>query len=159
MNRPIKDKQTISLLPSIVILVFVVAYIVSGYFMLDESTRLVPLLAGIVTLVLLILDMLMARYSPGGDRESEQAEGGGVIVPKSRGRELTAILFVAGGVAGIYLVGFLIAIPLYLFASIAYLGNQSTKIALIVAVVASLLIYVLFEVALDYQLFPGVIFS
>ncbi len=159
MSRPIKDKQKISLLPSIVIFAFIVAYIVSGYFMLDESTRLVPLLAGTVTLVLLILDMLMARFGAGGDRDSEQAEGGGVVVPESRGRELAAILFVAGGVAGVYLVGFLIAIPLYLFASIAYLGNQSTKIALIVALVASLLIYVLFEVALDYQLFPGVLFS
>ena len=159
MSRPVKDKQTISLLPSIVIFAFIVSYIVSGYFMLDESTRLVPLLAGIVTLVLLILDMLMTRFGAGGDRETEQAEGGGVIVPESRGRELTAILFVAGGVAGIYLVGFLISIPLYLFASIAYLGNQSTKIALIVALVASLLIYLLFEVALDYQLFPGVLFS
>jgi len=159
VKDPQTEKTKSNLLPSLVILAFVIAYVVSGYFTLDETTRLVPLLAGIVTLLLLLLDMLSTKFSTDRRKESGRPEGGGVRVPAARGRELTAILFVAGGVAAVYLLGFLIAIPLYLFASIAFLGQQSPRLALIVTLIASLSIYVVFEVALAYELFPGVLFS
>lgn len=158
MSGPDPEQRQNSRLPSVVILVFILAYLVSGYLTLDETTRLVPLLAGTVTLLLLVADMLIATLGGGGEDEAHTAEGGGVKVPASRGRELTAILFVAGGVAAIYLLGFLLAIPLYLFGSIAYLGQQPLRIAAIVALLVSLSIYVVFEVALSYQLFPGVLF-
>ena len=39
-------------------------------------------------------------------------------------------------VAGIYVFGFLLTIPVYLFTSIAYLGKQPLRTALIVAGIA-----------------------
>jgi hypothetical protein len=97
--------------------------------------------------------------SRGGARSgSWVVEGGGVKVPESPGREYAAILLVAAGVAGVYLLGFLIAIPLYLFASIAFLGQQSMRVATIVALLTSLALYLVFEVVLDYRLFGGVLF-
>jgi len=146
-------------MPSFAILAFILAYLVIGYLTLDETTRFVPLLAGTVTLLLLVADMLAVARRGAHAGDGAGAEGGGVKVPESRGREVLAILFVAGGVAAIYLLGFLLAIPLYLFTSIAYLGQQSVRTAAIVTALASLLIYLVFEIALSYQLFPGIVFS
>ncbi len=148
-----------SVLPSAVILVFVVFYLITGYLSLDDTTRRVPLLAGVVTLVLVIIDIARVIIRGGAQSGSWVVEGGGVQVPESRGRELAAISLVAAGVAAIYLLGFLIAIPLYLFASIAFLGQQSSRAAVAVALLTSLVIYVVFEVVLDYPLFPGLLFA
>ncbi len=148
-----------SVLPSAVILVFVVFYLITGYLSLDDTTRRVPLLAGVVTLVLAVIDIARVIVRGGAQSGSWVVEGGGVQVPESRGRELAAISLVAAGVAAIYLLGFLIAIPLYLFASIAFLGQQSSRAAVAVALLTSLVIYVVFEVVLDYPLFPGLLFA
>ncbi len=154
------DKELMrSVLPSVVILVFVVFYLITGYLSLDDTTRRVPLLAGVVTLVLVIIDIARVIIRGGAQSGSWVVEGGGVQVPESRGRELAAISLVAAGVAAIYLLGFLIAIPLYLFASIAFLGQQSSRAAVAVALLTSLVIYVVFEVVLDYPLFPGLLFA
>lgn len=148
-----------SVLPSAVILVFVVFYLITGYLSLDDTTRRVPLLAGVVTLVLAVIDIARVIVRGGAQSGSWVVEGGGVQVPESRGRELAAISLVAAGVAAIYLLGFLIATPLYLFASIAFLGKQSSRAAAAVALLTSLAIYLIFEVVLDYPLFPGLLFA
>jgi hypothetical protein len=158
VSRTDTNNKRKGLWPSVVILSFILGYLIVGYMTLDATTRLVPLLAGVVTLLLLILDMLQIVFRGGTVTVPELAEGGGVKVPESRGRELTAIAFVAAGVAAIYLLGFVVAIPLYLYASIAYLGQQSIKVSASVAILTSLAIYLVFELALDYQLFPGVLF-
>ncbi len=154
------DKELMrSVLPSVVILVFVVFYLITGYLSLDDTTRRVPLLAGVVTLVLAVIDIARVIVRGGAQSGSWVVEGGGVQVPESRGRELAAISLVAAGVAAIYLLGFLIATPLYLFASIAFLGKQSSRAAAAVALLTSLAIYLIFEVVLDYPLFPGLLFA
>jgi hypothetical protein len=133
-----------------VICLFVVGYLLTGYLTL-------PLLAGGITLLLLLADMFRAAFGTSADGDAAATERPGPDV--ARGREIVAILFVAGGVVAIYLVGFLVAIPLYLYASIAFLGQQSRRSALIVALVTSLVIYLVFEVALAYDLFAGVLLT
>ncbi len=132
--------------PSIVILVFVVAYLGSGYLTLDSATRFVPLMVGSVTLLLLIVDML----------RTPRTRSGVVVTPV---RELHVIAYVAGVAASIYLLGFAITIPVYLFTSIACLGKQSIRTAMTVALLTSLVIYLLFEVLLAYKLYPGMLFG
>jgi len=148
-----------SLLPSVATLFFVVAYLVAGYMTLDETTRYVPLMTGAVTFILLVIDIIRVIVRGGAQSGSWVVEGGGVNVPESRGREFAAVLLVAAGVGAIYLLGFIVAIPLYLFASIAFLGQQSIRVAAIVALLTSLVIYLVFEVMLDYQLFRGMLFA
>ena len=147
-----------SLLPSVATLVFVVAYLVAGYLTLDETTRYVPLMTGAVTFVLLVIDIIRVIVHGGAQSGSWVVEGGGVKVPESRGREFAAVLLVAAGVGAIYLLGFIVAIPLYLFASIAFLGQQPMRVAAIVALLTSLVIFLVFELMLDYQLYPGLLF-
>jgi len=148
------NKLTTAIFPSVLIVLFVIGYLITAYLTLDATSRRVPVLTGLVTLVLLAIDVL--RDVIAGAERSAPAEA---VSPAPRGREITAILFVAGGVAGIYLIGFLAAIPLYLIASIAYLGAQPLRVAVTVALIASLSIYLIFDLALAYQLFPGIFFS
>jgi hypothetical protein len=148
------SKRLSRLLPPVIIVLFVVGYLLTAYLTLDFTTRRVPVLTAFVTLVLLAIDIFNDLIPE--SRRSDSVEGGS---RSFLGREITAVLFVAGGVAGIYLVGFLAAIPLYLFASIKYLGAQTTRVAIIVALIASVSIYLIFELALAYRLFPGILFS
>lgn len=142
------SKRLSAIMPSILIILFVIGYLITAYLTLDATTRRVPVLFGFVTFALLVIDIL--------SNKSPAAESGSSM---SHGREITAILFVAGGVAGIYLLGFLVAIPLYLVLSITYLGAQPIRVAIIVALIASASIYLIFEIALSYRLFPGILFS
>jgi len=142
------NKRMNAVLPSVLIILFVIGYLITAYVTLDATTRRVPVLFGFVTLVLLAIDLFKGVAA--GAKQSVSADPG---------REIKAILFVAGGVAGIYLIGFLAAIPLYLVLSITCLGAQPIRVALIVALIASLSIFLIFEVALAYRLFPGILFS
>lgn len=145
------------LMATTVILTFVLGYLVVGLVTLDETTRIVPLLAGGATLALLVIDLVrvMLGHVPG---DSGAPEGGGVGTVRPQ-RELAAIAFVAGGVALICAVGFLVAIPLYLLASIALLGRQPVKTAATVAAIATLVVYLVFEVLLAYDLYRGLLFE
>ena len=159
MSGHANEKRKVSYLPSVVILLFIVGYLVTGYLTLDETTRLVPLMAAGVTLFLALLDGFTTVLR---GQTSEEGKTGAVdrsVATATRRRAMLAVSTVAGGVAAIYLVGFLVAIPLYLFASIAYLGQQSAKVAVIAGLLTTLTIYLVFEVALSYRLFPGVLFS
>jgi hypothetical protein len=158
MIQTSKSRVT-SVLPSVLIILFTIAYLLTAYLTLDAASRRVPVLAAIVTLALLLLDVLKETLPRAGAVASADApnEHDG-DTPVSRGREIKAILFVVGGVVGIYLIGFLAAIPLYLVASIAYLGAQPLRTAVIVAILSSLSIYLIFELALQYRLFPGILF-
>lgn len=148
------NNRMTTILPSVLIVLFVMGYLLTAYLTLDATTRRVPVLTGFVTLVLLAIDIVKDVIVGTAQPDSVEATS-----PPPRGREIKAILFVAGGVAGIYLIGFLAAIPLYLIFSIANLGAQPIRVAIIVALITSLSIYLIFDVALAYRLFPGILFS
>jgi hypothetical protein len=148
-------RPTKGLWPSLVIGVFVIAYLVSGYMTLGDTTRFVPMMAGGVTLLLLAVDLYCTAFGRSRAMETDTAD----IVGASPGREWQAIAYVAGAVAMIGLFGFLVAIPIYLFISVAFLGKQSVRAALIVSLLTSLVVYVLFEILLGYTLYPGMYFE
>jgi len=141
-------------LPSVAVLVFVIAYLGSGYLTLGSASRFVPLLVGSVTLLLLLIDMLRTLRARGVVVGNDTNTAS---VPPVR--ELQAIAYVAGAAAGIYLLGFAVTIPIYLFTSVAFFGKQSTRTAVTVALLTSLTIYLLFEVLLRYKLYPGLLFG
>ncbi len=148
-----------SLIVSVIIIAFVVAYIVTSYVTLDSTSRWVPLLAAIATLLLLLIELIrcVTRDTTAGG-STATADGSDDASPTAA-KAVTAIAYVVAGVGAIYLLGFLPALPLYLYTSIAVLGRQTARIAAIVAVITSLVIYAVFELALGYELYRGVFFS
>lgn len=131
--------------PSLAILLFVLAYLASALLTLDGATRVVPLMAGTVTLTLLLFDIVRPAPTQGGAK------------PVPPGCELNAIAYLVAAVIGIQLFGFWLTLPIYLFTSIAWLGKQALRTALTVSVLTSLLIYLLFEVLLGYRPYTGLL--
>jgi hypothetical protein len=77
----------------------------------------------------------------------------------TRAREFNGIGYVVALVLAIYVVGFYVAIPVYVFASIASLGRQPLAVAALVTVPTFVAIYVVFNLILEYPLFRGVLLS
>lgn len=141
--------------PSLAILLFVLVYLTSALLTLDGATRVVPLMAGGVTLLLLLVDIVRPALTQDGVALTHDDDE--VALPPRR--ELNAITYVAAAVMGIELIGFWLTIPIYLFTSIAWLGKQTSRTALTVSALTSLSIYLLFEVLLGYSLYPGLLFE
>jgi len=152
--------RTGSLIAALVLLAFVGAYMLTGYLTLDEASRKVPMLAGIVTVLLLGLEILRtitpSRRSGSGVTVAPGHDSGHGPVLVSESRVLGSVI---AGVAGVYLLGFLIAIPLYLAAAITLVGGKPLRIAVLTALLTTASIYVAFELLLSYRLFGGVLFS
>jgi putative tricarboxylic transport membrane protein len=149
-------KNTTSFAPVIFILCFTIGYITTGYFYLDEESRHVPILAGYVTIFLLALETLK-RFIPSMSEEPKDTSGiEAVTVPLIR--EIIGLTYVVVLAMLIFVFGFYIATPIYLFVAIAYLGSQPKKTAGIAAVVASVVIYIVFELILETRLYQGLFF-
>lgn len=149
-------KNTSSFAPVIFIFCFTVGYIATGYIYLDEESRHVPILTGYVTIFLLALETLK-RFIPSMAEEPRDTSGmDAVTVPVSR--EVIGLAYVAFLASMIYVFGFYVAIPIYLFVAITFLGSQTKKIAGTSAVVASVVIYVVFELILETRLYQGLFF-
>ena len=153
-------QNTTSLAPVIFIFCFTITYIVTGYMTLDEDSRHVPILAGYVTIFLLMLETLK-RFVVEKSENQPEAE----IKPEEDAvnvsilRELTGLLYVAGLAMTIYFFGFFVAIPVYLFVAIVFLGKQSKKTAMIITTIASITIYIVFELLLETRMYQGLLFS
>jgi len=74
-------------------------------------------------------------------------------------KELQGIFWIGFFLTCAYLTGFLIGIPLYIFAFLRFSAKITYKQCLIMSVVATLLIYILFIQLLQYRLFQGILFG
>jgi len=153
MSAP-RDRQPGGVLAtSVTLLVFSAAYAASGYWTLDPASRAVPLLAAGVTAVLIAIELakrVATRVRQPAPRDDS---------PLDRRHELRVLASVVAAVIGVYLVGFLLALPVYLAVAIAWLGRQPWRVAIATAALTTAGIYLAFEVVLSYRLFAGVLFS
>ena len=153
----------------------VVTTMVALTFGYRSGARLVPLLVGLVTLGFMIFISLMALF-PGLAQWYRQMEGKPARAPKKTGghssendrraaadavrqRERAVIgwlLFLTGA---IYLLGFLIAIPLFLFLFLKLWARESWKLSLCLSGVVVGITYFLFMYILRVPLHRGVIFG
>lgn len=154
MNSSHGTNEPGRLLPVIVIAAVVAAYMLTGFFTLDADQRRVPMLTGYLTLVLLVLEAFSNRFARRRTRDKSPATPS---IPVSR--EILALAYVAALVMGIYFVGYLVAIPVYLFVSLVWLGSQPVRRSAIITVTASIAIYLIFQLTLSYRLFKGLLFS
>lgn len=119
-----------------------------------------PQLVGWIFLGLALLEVLvqvkaLIRPAP---RNSEQ--GGAVSEqPLSVVKEIKGIVWLGGLLAALYLVGFLITTPLYVFAFLRFSGQRSLGLSAGVAAGATVFVYVVFVRLLEYKLFPGILFT
>jgi hypothetical protein len=75
------------------------------------------------------------------------------------GRVLVSILWVVAYLTTVYLVGFLLGTPAYLFLYMILHGRKSIQASAITAVATTFVIWLTFEVLFKYPLYPGVLFG
>ena len=88
---------------------------------------------------------------------TEEVAGGGERKETWYGYSLVSA-YVVGFFLAIYLLNFIIAIPLF---TLAYMKTHGTRwrVAITSAIVITVLIYVIFELALDLNLYQGLLFK
>lgn len=142
------------ILPSLLMLVFVIAYLITAYQTLDQDSRHLPVLTAYLTVCFLLMDLFATLTRQNTSRE-----------PNHSGREVTLLAEVKGVVSlvslvvGVYLFGFYAAGLLYILLAIWWLGQQPLRFAIIISLSTIAAIYLIFEKALAFQLYAGILFS
>jgi len=152
MSTPARNRFQ-EMVPSLVLLILVAAYLVIGYLTLDEESGVVPIMTAYLTLFLLLVDLFSTFKGKhaGMNKKAEEA------VPLST--ELRATLSLLCLVAAIYFVGFYLAGFIYLVMSLFWIARQSLRFSIITAVLTFAAIYLTFEKGLSFELFRGVFLS
>lgn len=116
-----------------------------------------PQLVGWIFLGLALLELtvqVVAVMRPPKERQAAvEDEMAGVSVVK----EFKAVGWLGGLLLALYLVGFLISTPLYVFAFLRFSGRLSLPMCAAVAAGATAFVFVVFVQLLEYKLFPGVL--
>lgn len=126
-----------------------------------------PTLVGWLTLVLALIDVVAQTDTVVGRAVRRFVSAEKVIEWKAQGdgedatwgRVLLSVLWVVGYLASVYAVGFLVTTPLYVALYMLLHGGKSLRVAGITAVVTTVLIWLTFEVAFKYPLYPGILFG
>jgi hypothetical protein len=151
-------------LPAFALLILTAVYLGTAY-NYNPDARAVPAGVAWVMVVLLILDLvsrtrtplgatLMHWLNPAGDAGKTE---GAVRYPALK--QLGAVLWIAGFVAAMILIGILYAVPLYVFLSLAIRGRRALWVATLIAAAAGTMIWVLFDLVLQLELYPGILFG
>ncbi len=144
-----------------VLFAVVAAYIVIAYGYAPDVCE-VPLIAGWGTFGFLVLDVAsrtptrLGQAVAGAFRASEGGPGRAPVRPGFR-REIDFILWLVALMAGVYLVGFLIALPVFGFAYLVARGGQKPREAFMGAAGLTLFCWVLFEFLMRYELYRGLL--
>ena len=128
-----------------------------------ETGRQLPVLVGGVTIALAMLDLL-SRFGGRIGAWLHEALGAGFDDREMKhAPPITEELRQAGWLAAclglIVLLGLLAAVPLFIFLYTWRQGRQPVIASVTAAVAVAVLVGLVFEVALDYQLYRGLLFG
>ncbi|NNC77399.1 MAG: hypothetical protein HKN77_05500 [Woeseiaceae bacterium] len=160
-NIPLKSNGT-SFIPPIVLAV-IAAAMISGALDFGTTARRLPLLIGSATLALIVIDFL-SRFENSVGRFLRAAIGADFRDPEMQHTprwqaEITQVSCLALVLGGIVIFGFLAAIPSFIFFYMLVQGKQSILRSALVSTGIVVLIAMLFEIILDYDLYRGVLFD
>lgn len=149
-----------SVFPPILLIVLgaSLVYAALGY---GETGRQLPVLVGAITVALAMLDLVsrlpgfaggwLRRALGAGFRDREMKHA------PALGAELIQLGWLAGCVGTIVLIGFLAAVPLFILLYAWLQGRQPLLASALTAIAVALLIGLVFELLLDYQLYRGLL--
>ena len=129
----------------------------------NETASLVPLLVSYTLLILAVFDLVCRFDAPfigplrdfwGADFQNREMKH-----DPSPAAEVSQVLWIAGGVAGMMLIGILSTIPIFILFYIIINGRRPWLESLIVTAIVFAFVYVVFEMLLNYQLYRGAFFD
>lgn len=148
----------------IIILLFAVIAVVTlatayGY---SRSSGLFPRFVGWIFIGLVLIELslqlklfIAARHSATARTATVKSTGNGVNVLT----EIKGFLWLAVLLTGLYLLGFLISIPLFTFAFLRVSAGKSLRFCTIVSAAATAFVYIVFVQLLEYKLHSGILFG
>lgn len=151
-----------SIWPPLVLLVASLGYVCWAQ-EFREIPRMMPTIVGLATAVMAALDLLSRlnnrvaawlRVTLGADFMNPEIKHN----PSLR-RESMVFTAMVGFVLTIVIVGILPAVPFFIMMYMRFWGYRSWSISLISAVAILVFVVAVFELALDYELFRGVLFD
>lgn len=153
-----------AIVPSLVLGALTLIYIATamGY---KADTRAVPMVVAGVTMLLVVLDLLsqgdgqvsrLLRRFFGGAAGVRPGEGG-QSAPVAK--EIAAFAWIFGFTFLTIVVGFYVAIPIYVFGYLRFYAGKSLIAAAGTGLCLTAVLYVTFELLLGYQIFEGLLFG
>jgi hypothetical protein len=132
----------------------------------SPRARLVPTLASWLTIALALIDAASQFDTGWGRRIRRLVTARNVVEWRMEGeaeagtrRIALAIGWVLGYLALLALMGFLIATPIYMFLYMLIHGHRSLRDSALAAIATTFAIWLTFEVAFRYPLYPGLLFG
>lgn len=123
------------------------------------QSKLLPMIVGSIVLLLAAIglwgEILTEREqnSPAGGEESQ-----GLMTEETLGGYLANLSWLVGFLVGIYLVGYLLTIPIFVLSYMKRLGT-GLMVATISSLITTAFIYGVFEMALELRLHRGLLFT
>jgi len=151
-----------SIFPPLVLIAVGIAMIVWSQ-RYNETARLVPQLVSYALVVLAFIDLVCRFEKPflgplrdfwGADFDNREMRH-----DPPPAAEVSQVLWIAGCVAGMMLIGILPTVPVFIFFYILINGRRPWLESLIVTAIVFAFVYVVFEMLLDYQLYRGAFFD
>lgn len=148
----------------VLLLLFAVGFLLLAY-SYEGRTRQVPVLIGWILLALCALDVVAVSATRAGEAVKAffagaiVANDGGELAGYPVGKVILAILWPSAFVALVVVVGFVVAIPIYVFLFVAIQGRGGIGRAALASIITTVCIYVLFEKLLDYEIYQGMLFA
>ena len=148
----------------ILIIITVVILFIATSYQYKLTDRMFPLMVGYFALPLLVMDLLALTDSKIGENISiffsaktpRKVDEDADKTERTLPQELMIFMWMGALVLGIYLIGFLPCTPVFVYCWMKYRGGYSVKESSYLAIGTIVFVYVLFEILLQYELYPGI---
>jgi hypothetical protein len=130
----------------------------------SSGSRMLPLVSGIFCSVLLafLIAMVFSPKLATWYKRIERKAGADEAAPltsSERKKEMRIFLWFIGGTLLVYLIGFIAAIPLFLFLFLRFSARESWTMSVLLPAIVTAVIYVTFVAVLRVPLEGGVFFQ
>ena len=159
--KTILGTRVLDYLPALGLLALTVLYLAAAYGY-DPRAREIPVAVGWVMFALVLLDLVSRTNTPVGHAVLRFLNPAAEDAPEEHypmPRQASALGWVFLYTALLVFIGVLYATPLYVFGSMRFHGKRSYSTSLVSAVVVTGFTYLLFQVALSVDLYPGMLFE
>ena len=152
-------------------LVVIPVLIIAGALHYSKEAKLVPWMVGIVTLILGVIVLTgeifpslggifeMDLFKVGTETLEKSTSPAKASDPGSINKMLGGFVLMIGFFILIWLVGFLLAVPLYVFLSLKLLGRLRWLRSALITLTVWGFVYMVFEYAMSLHLFRGILFG
>ena len=125
----------------------------------DAASKILPMASGIVATLIVAFLLLMsfsARISAWYQKfEKRPVLTESALSVKEKKRELSVIAWFSGCTVAVYFLGFLVAIPLFLFSFLKFWAKESWLMSLVLAAAVPAIVYFTFVYILSVPLHTG----